>query len=146
MNFLQKRQILGKVSAFVWRIESQTRGLPHAYILFWTDFDTQDVDAVINTDIQKFSFFNDQGMVSHFRQLINAYQIHHHSKRYRLPNGKCRFGYPQKMAGHIRVPGHNYHFALDAEEGNIVPHNPLLFASFRAHDCLEVIPSEQCIG
>jgi hypothetical protein len=27
-----------------------------------------------------------------------------------------------------------------------VPHNPSLLASFRAHHCLEVIHSEQCIG
>jgi hypothetical protein len=46
MNFIQKHQILGKVSAFVWRIEYQKRGLPHAHILFWTDLDTQDIDAV----------------------------------------------------------------------------------------------------
>jgi hypothetical protein len=45
-NFIQKHQILGKVSACVWRIECQKRGLPHAHILFWTDFDTQDIDAV----------------------------------------------------------------------------------------------------
>jgi hypothetical protein len=85
-------------------------------------------------------------MVSDFRQLIDAYQIHHHYKRCRLPNGKCRFGYPQEMAGHTRIRGHNYRFARDAEEGNIVPHNPSLLVSFRAHHCLEVIYSEQCIG
>jgi hypothetical protein len=39
MNFIQKHQILGKVSAFVWRIEYQ-KGLPHAHIIFWTDSDT----------------------------------------------------------------------------------------------------------
>jgi hypothetical protein len=50
------------------------------------------------------------------------------------------------MAGHTRILGHNYHFARDAEEGNIVPHNPSLLASFRVHHCLEVIHSEQCIG
>jgi hypothetical protein len=33
MNFIQKHQILGNVSAFVWRIEYQNRGLPHAYPL-----------------------------------------------------------------------------------------------------------------
>jgi hypothetical protein len=78
------------------------RGLPHAHIIFWTDFDTQDigaVDAVINDRYPKNSpFFNDQGMVSNFHQLIDAYQIHYHSKRCRLPNGKCQFGYPQAMA------------------------------------------------
>jgi hypothetical protein len=46
MNLIQKHQILGKVSAFVWRIEYQKRDLPRAHILFWTDFDTQDIDAI----------------------------------------------------------------------------------------------------
>jgi hypothetical protein len=46
VNLIQKHQILGKVSAFVWRIEYLKRGLPHAHILFSTDFDTQDMDAV----------------------------------------------------------------------------------------------------
>jgi hypothetical protein len=150
MNFIQKHQILSKVSAFVWRIEYQKRGLPHAHILVWTDFDTQDidaVDAVINIRYTKNPpFFNDQGMVSDFRQLIDAYQIHHHSKCCRLPNSKCRSGSPQEMAGHTRTRGRNYHFARDAEEGNIVPHNPSLPAFFRAHHCLEVIHSERCIG
>jgi hypothetical protein len=45
-----------------------------------------------------------------------------------------------------RIRGHNHHFARDAEEGNIVPHNPSLLASFRLHHCLRVIHSEQCIG
>jgi hypothetical protein len=129
MGFIQKHHILeNRVSK---------RGLPHAHIFFWTDFDTQGIDAIdamINARYPKNSpFFNDQGMVSNFRQLIDAYQIHHHSKRCRLPNGKCRFGCPQEMAGHTRIRGHNYHFARDAEEGNIVCHNPSLFASFRAH-------------
>jgi hypothetical protein len=56
MNFIQKHQILGKVSALVWRIEYQRRGLPHAHIIFWTDFDAQDidgVDAVINAGYPK---------------------------------------------------------------------------------------------
>jgi hypothetical protein len=50
------------------------------------------------------------------------------------------------MAGHTRIRGHNYHFARDAEEGNIVPHNSSFWASFRAHHCREAIHSEQCIG
>jgi hypothetical protein len=93
-------------------------------------------------EIQKFSFFNDHGMMSDFRQLIDTYQIHHHPKRRRLSNGKCRLGYSQEMAGHTRIRGHNYHFARDAEEGNIVTHNPSLLASFRAHHGLEAIHSE----
>jgi hypothetical protein len=33
MKFLDKRQILGKISAFVWRIEYQKRGISNAHIL-----------------------------------------------------------------------------------------------------------------
>jgi hypothetical protein len=60
MNSIQKHQILGKVSAFVWRIEYQKRGLPHVHILFWTDFNTQNInaiDTVINARYSKNSPF-----------------------------------------------------------------------------------------
>jgi hypothetical protein len=46
VNFIQKHQILSKASVFVWRIEYQKRSLPHTHILFWTDIDTQDINAV----------------------------------------------------------------------------------------------------
>jgi hypothetical protein len=54
--------------------------------------------------------------------------------------------YPQEMAGHTRIHGHNYHFARDSEEGNIMPHDPSLLALVQACHCLEVIHSEQCNG
>jgi hypothetical protein len=60
MKFIQQRRILGKVSAFVWGIEYQKRGLAHAHILFWSDFDTQDVHAekpLSMSDIQKILLF-----------------------------------------------------------------------------------------
>jgi hypothetical protein len=57
--------------------------------LFWTDFDTQDIDAVdvvINVRYpKKFSLFNDQGMVFEFCQRTDAYQMHYHSKRCDFP-------------------------------------------------------------
>jgi hypothetical protein len=120
MNFIQKHQILGRVSVFVWRIEYQ-KDIFHMLISsFWTDFDTQGIDAVDAVTSARYlktsPLFNDQGMVSDFRQLIDAYQIHQHSKRCRLPNGKCRFGYPQEMAGHTRIRGYKDCFCWDAEE------------------------------
>jgi hypothetical protein len=36
----------GQSFSFVWRIEYHKRGLPHAHILFWADFDTKNIDAV----------------------------------------------------------------------------------------------------
>jgi hypothetical protein len=46
MKFIQHDQFLGNISAFAWRIKYQQRELPHAHILFWSDFDTQDIPAV----------------------------------------------------------------------------------------------------
>jgi hypothetical protein len=46
--------------SLLWRIECPKRGLPHAQILFWPDFDTEDidgVDAVINARYPKNSSF-----------------------------------------------------------------------------------------
>jgi hypothetical protein len=59
MIFIQKHQLLDKVSA-LYRESSLKKGLPHADILFWTDFDTHDIDAVdvvINTRYPKNSPF-----------------------------------------------------------------------------------------
>jgi hypothetical protein len=72
MEFTQKHEISGRVSGFVWRIEYQKRGLPHARVLFWSDFDTQGIQAVesaINVRFPKDSpFIEDRGIVSDFRQ------------------------------------------------------------------------------
>jgi hypothetical protein len=95
MKFIQKHQILSKVSTFVWRTEYQQE----VFHMLISSFGLTSISKTLMRwsmpDIQKNSaFFNNQGMVSNFRQLIGTYQIHHHSERCRLPNGKCRFGYP----------------------------------------------------
>jgi hypothetical protein len=45
MQFIARRKILGTIKGYVWRIEYQKRGLPHAHILFWADFDPENIDA-----------------------------------------------------------------------------------------------------
>jgi hypothetical protein len=85
MKFIQKKKIFGKISVFAWRIECHKHGLPHTHILSWSDFDTQDVCAVetgINARYPKDSAFPyDERMLTDFRQLLDSYQIHHHSRR-----------------------------------------------------------------
>jgi hypothetical protein len=87
MNFSQNKQILGKVSAFIWRIEYQKRGLPHSHIVFWTNCDTNEIHAgerIVNVRFPKTSLFLDNNrMASDFRELIETYQLHQHS-----PSGK----------------------------------------------------------
>jgi hypothetical protein len=77
MIFIQRNEILGKVTALVWRVEHHKLGLPHAHILFWTDTDAQAIHAaesVINVRYPKESpFAEDKGMTSDFRQSIDSY-------------------------------------------------------------------------
>jgi hypothetical protein len=77
MKFILKKIIFGKVSAFVWRIEHQKRGLLHTHILFWSDFDTQDLHIVETVTKIRYPtdspFPDNEGMVTDFRQLINSY-------------------------------------------------------------------------
>jgi hypothetical protein len=71
-KFIQGDQILGDISASVSRIEYQQRRLPHVHILFWSDFDTQDipaVEAVINLRYRRDSpFLEQEEIVGHFRK------------------------------------------------------------------------------
>jgi hypothetical protein len=43
MKFIIHYEILGRVSAFTWRIDHQKRGLPRTYVPFWTDCDNQNI-------------------------------------------------------------------------------------------------------
>jgi hypothetical protein len=100
MKFIRDHQILGNISAFERRIKYQRQGIPHAHILFWSDFDIRDipaVDTVITVRCPRDSpFLEHKEMVRDFPKLIHLYQIHQHSKRCRFPDGKRRFGYPQQ--------------------------------------------------
>jgi hypothetical protein len=150
MKFIRSGKMLGNVSAFVWRIEYQKRGLPHAHILLWTDYDTSNVAAiekVVNVRLPRYSPFpDDHNSTSDFRTLIQHYQLHKHSKRCLNPDKSCRYGYPQPVAEATVIRRHQYSFARDKDEENVVPHNPEILAAFRCHHCLETIHSDQCIG
>jgi hypothetical protein len=150
LRFVQSERILGETRAFVWRVECQKRGLPHAHILFWTEYDTADmavVDEAVSVPMPRESpFSKDRDFVADFRALILLSQVHSHSKRCASANGRCQFGYPQTPARETCIRGHSYVFKRNPGEENIVPHNARILASFRCHHCLEVIHSDQCIG
>ena len=46
ISYIKDSKIFGKVKGLLWRDEYQKRGLPHCHLLLWTDFDTNDVDAL----------------------------------------------------------------------------------------------------
>jgi hypothetical protein len=143
-------RLFGNLKAFVWRVEYQQRGLPHAHILLWTDTDTTDireVDRLINARYpQPSPIQNQQQMISDFRTLIDRFQVHHHTRRCRTSTGACKYRYPQEVNPESRIEKCKYYFARSEADRYIVPHNLELLALLRCHHCLEVIHSSQCIG
>jgi hypothetical protein len=149
MKYYKSTSILGRVKAFMWRVEYQQKGLPHAHILSWTDSDTTDIhemDKLINARYpQRSSVHNEQEMISDFRALIDQFQIHHHSRRCRKPSGKCKYGYPQPVNAESRIQKCQYLFKRSELDQNIVPHKLALLYLLRRHHCSEIIDSDQCI-
>jgi hypothetical protein len=99
MQYCKTMRFFGDLKAFVWRIEYQQRGFPHAHILFWTDAytsDIQEMHRVINAPYpESSSIYNDQQMIRDCTTLIRGFQIHHHTRRCRNATGQCKFGDPQ---------------------------------------------------
>jgi hypothetical protein len=150
MSFIRDHRILGEVKGFIWRIEYQKRGLPHAHILFWTDFDTEDteaLDSVIDARYPKDSpFIEDKRAVQDRRVLIDTYQQHEHTDRCWLVGGGWKAGYPQRVVSKTTVCNGRTRFARGPDEVNIVTHNPTILDRFPGHHCLEVIHSNRAIA
>jgi hypothetical protein len=116
MAHLQKSKTLGNLSAYVWRIEYQKRGLPHAHILLWTDFDTTKpiaVEKVVNVRLPKNSPFTHEQQLAHdLHSLILKFQVHGHSPRCAGKTGPCKFRYAQPVSDKTVIGlGKQYLFA-----------------------------------
>jgi hypothetical protein len=150
MKMLRTKELLGSILGFVWRIKYQKRGLPHAYILLWTDFDSGDlvsVDAAINVRYPLLSpFIGDDQKSADFVEMIKSYQVHRHSRRCETPEHRCRYGYPLPPRPNTVIQRRRFVFARDEDSKDVVPHNFHLLSQFRCYRCWEVIHSEQAIG
>jgi hypothetical protein len=140
VKHLTARRTLGDIRGLLWRLRSQKRGFPHAHLLLWTDFNTQDVDAVDSVITVRYpkdaSFVKDEDKLGDFRILIEQFQKHHHSARGRITDGRCQYGYPHPRAPRTTIWNLRFCSARDADGAAIVPHNPLLLSYFRSHHCL----------
>jgi hypothetical protein len=129
------------ISIYVKHWVSETRPSRRSHC-FWSGLDTKDIptlEVVINVIYPKDSpFLEHEQIVSDFRQLIDSYQIHHNSKQCRLPDGKCRFGHPQRLFRPDKNLSSQLSFYRHSQETNIITRDSLLFAYFQCHHCLEV--------
>jgi hypothetical protein len=151
MHFCKKKRIFGTVRGFVWRIEYQQRGLPHAHILFWTDCDTTDaqqIDRIITARYPLPSTIQtEQAKINDLITLIDAYQVHEHTDRCQMhTHGKCKYGFPQPEMQKTTTRKGRCQLARGNDELNIVPFNPELLALLRCHICAEAIHTDSCLA
>ncbi|XP_041011267.1 uncharacterized protein LOC121255037 [Juglans microcarpa x Juglans regia] len=153
---LFKREIFGKVSAYVYVIEHQKRGLPHAHFLIilqrdWKIYDPESFDEIVSAKIP------DKERNLHLHKAVIRHMMHgpcgvlNPSNVCMKTNGSCKNHFPKGFASNttvgidcfpqyrrcdngitVKVRGKN----LDNRW--VVPHNPYLLAKFDCHLNVEI--------
>ncbi|KAF5480113.1 hypothetical protein F2P56_000882, partial [Juglans regia] len=153
---LFKQQIFGKVSAYVYVIEHQKRGLPHAHFLIilqrdWKLYAPESFDEIVSAEIP------DKNTNLHLHNAVVKHMMHgpcgvlNPTNICMKKNGYCKSHYPKNFASSttvgndcfpiyrrsdngitVKVRGHN----LDNRW--VVPYNPYLLATFDCHINVEI--------
>ena len=149
-----KRNVLGRVLAYVYTIEFQKRGLPHAHMLiFFKDQDKprtpQDVDALVSAQIP------DPETKPILYEKVKMHMMHGPCGQLNprcpcMKDGKCTKGFPKPLANDTQfsVDGYplykRYHrhtvFVRNhtLNDQNVVPYNEYLLAKYDCHINVEV--------
>ncbi|XP_015160967.1 uncharacterized protein [Solanum tuberosum] len=153
---IQKTNIFGKIAAFMYTIEFQKRGLPHAHFLIiltnrYKLLTPQSYDQIVCVELP------DPHIDHHLYKLVTKHMIHGPCGNFNPSNscmqkdGKCKFKYPKqlteqttngknsyplykrpKMITPIKVRGHNI------DNSWTVPYNPFLLKKFGCHINVEI--------
>ena len=154
LDDLLERHILGHVTAFVYTIEFQKRGLPHAHlILFLADADkpqtTQDVDRLVSAEIP------DPQVQPEFHDTVKRHMMHGpcgdlDADCVCMENGECKKHFPKPLQQQTEFSVNGYplyrrrgqHRAElrrhTVNDSWVVPHNPQLLMKFNCHMNVEV--------
>ncbi|CAJ2678040.1 uncharacterized protein LOC123904970 [Trifolium pratense] len=152
---LTKNHVLGRVMAYLYTIEFQKRGLPHAHILLFlhpsSKFPTpDDINTIISAEIP------DQSTQQELYQLVKHHMIHgpcgitHTSSPCMQQTGKCSKYYPKKFVEKTIVDQDGYPIYRRRSHGhtitksgvtmdnrNVVPYNAFLLLKYQAHINME---------
>uniref|UniRef100_UPI0035901195 uncharacterized protein n=1 Tax=Myxine glutinosa TaxID=7769 RepID=UPI0035901195 len=165
---LLKRGAFGKMQAFLYTIEYQKRGLPHAHILLWLAPESKvrpdDIDLVISAEIP------DKEIDPELHKMVMAHMIHgpcgHLNQNSPcMRDRKCAKDFPKPFlqsteqgndcypkyrrlkpedGGHIgEINMHQLGRQLEQVVSNqwVVPYNPLLLRQFNSHINVEICSS-----
>ena len=151
---LIQQNVLGRVNAYVYTIEFQKRGLPHAHmVLFLADADkprtTEDVDRLVTAEIP------DPQLHPEFHDTVKRHMMHGpcgdlDPECVCMENGQCRKKFPKPLQQQTEFSVNGY--PLYRQRGQhraqlhrhavndswVVPHNPNLLMKFKCHMNVEV--------
>ncbi len=169
MHDLKEKQVLGKVVAYMYTIEFQKRGLPHAHILLilHPDFKMRcpdDFDKVVTAEIPNPNTQNDL-----YKLVLNC-MIHkpcgRRSKQPCMRDGYCKANFPKEFCYHTistedgypkyrrRSPKYGGNTGkiyvrgkgkITVENKWVVPYNPYLLKKYQAHLNVEICSSIMAI-
>ena len=149
---IYKKGIFGKAVAYVYTIEFQKRGLPHAHILvFLEDGEKILTPADIDTAIR--AYWPDPEREPLLFETVKRCMVHRCGDRC-LKDGKCTKKFPKAFQPHTSIDGEGYPLYYRPDDGRgyevngimvdnrwIVPYNPYLSAKFDCHINVESLVS-----
>lgn len=166
MNLLVKVKIFGCVRCFMYSVEWQKRGLPHAHILIWleTKIRAEQIDDVIRAELP------DQEVDLELFDVVKTHMVHGPCGSYNprspcMKNGICSKRFPKSFTtdtitgedgypfyrrrspenGGIRTTIQSRTNSFDVDNRWIVPFSPVLSRTFKAHINVELCSSIKSI-
>ena len=156
MDDIVEHKIFGEVQGYVWRIEWQLRGLPHAHLLIILTkaiCSTREIDSIVSAEVP------DPAMFPELFSIVNEFQVHSPcdqdpcaSCRDNVKN-RCKRRFPKDMSRETVIMGNK--FPMYRRRGRfmctvkdrivsddwIVPFCPFLSLKYRAHINVEIASS-----
>ncbi|XP_042942909.1 uncharacterized protein LOC122277096 [Carya illinoinensis] len=153
---LFKRKIFGQVSAYVYVIEYQKRGLPHAHFLIilqkdWKVYAPESFDEIVSAEIP------DKNTNLHLHNAVVKHMMHgpcgvlNPTNVCMKKNGCCKSNYPKNYASATTVGNDCFPIYRRSNNGVtvkvrsqnldnrwVVPYNPYLLATFDCHINVEI--------
>lgn len=166
IDLITKHSIFGKVRCWMYSVEWQKRGLPHAHVLIWLiDKITPDqIDNVISAEIP------DENTDPLLYEIVIKNMIHGPCGALNMncvcmSNGKCSKRYPRQLISETitgddgyplyrrRAPNDNGHTTtktvsnaeIEIDNSWVVPYSPILCKTFNAHINVEYCNSVKSI-
>ncbi|XP_050549141.1 uncharacterized protein LOC126910538 [Daktulosphaira vitifoliae] len=167
MNFIVKYSVFGEVRCWMYSVEWQKRGLPHAHILIWLEdkIHPEEIDQIISAEIP------DPSIDQELFHIVTSHMIHGPCGVFNMispcmEDGKCKKkfpkqcindtitdidGYPLYRRRNAENGGHTFTMrmsnAIEVEIDNqwVVPYSPLLSKTYKAHINVEFCSSVKSI-